>query len=968
MNEYSVLLATDIVDSTRLAEKLGDAAMSDVWRSHDRIARDLLRAWHGREIGRSDGFLLRFATVSDAVNYALGYHGALSELGVPLRARAGLHVGRVTLRDNRAEDIELGAKPSEIHGLAVAIAVRTMSLAGGGQTLLTSPARMALQGKAFPIRSHGHWCMKGLEEPVELFELGAAESPGTPPPDSEKVYRVFREGDLWLPLARVPHSLPAERDVFIGRRQTLAALGQRFDSGARLVSVVGIGGTGKTRFAQRFGWTSLGDFTGGVWFCDLSQARSLDGVVHAVAQGLHLPLASADPLAQICTALSARGRCLAILDNFEQVSHLAEQTIGRWLEGAREARFVVTSRELLGIPGEERFTLDPLLPSEASALFVQRASAGKRDFRATPEDRVAIDQLVGLLDNLPLAIELAAARIRIMPPRMLLARMSERLPVVVSVKGRPKRHATLRSMFDWSWDLLLAPEKTALGQLSVFEGSFTLAAAEEVIDLSACIEAATPMDVVQSLVDKSLVRDVGDRRFGLLGTVKEYAAERLVSDAACRTTDPTPLLSAQKRHWRHFATLDETEAVADGCADVDNLIAACRRASDARDSPGAVGALAGAWAVLKLRGPFRGGLELGAMVAAIPGLSESERATIDWVTGSALDQLGRVAEAHAKFRSGLESSRRAGDRRCEARLACAMSDQLADEGNIDAARKHLDGALLLARELRDRTLECNVLNRLGVVHHHCAELERAHALFEAGLELAQELGDKHLEGGVVGNLGSLYRSMGQLDWARERFETALLLAQEIGDRRWEGNARCNLGLLHHDQGRTGEARSQFEAALRMSREMGHTRLECTVLCNLGIVVEAQGSLDAARDYYEQAVAAAHGLADHRSEGQFRGYLGLLYARLGRFEDAWSCLSLGEGLLGAVSDSLSLGLLLCSRASAEDMAGKTTQAQVTLRRAEAIARNTTTGPESELGRALASLRQSLATVPDLYPRA
>jgi tetratricopeptide (TPR) repeat protein len=186
----------------------------------------------------------------------------------------------------------------------------------------------------------------------------------------------------------------------------------------------------------------------------------------------------------------------------------------------------------------------------------------------------------------------------------------------------------------------------------------------------------------------------------------------------------------------------------------------------------------------------------------------------------------------------------------------------------------------------------------------------------------------------------------------------------VGDRRWEGNARCNLGLLHHDQGRSDEARSQFEVALQMSRAMGHTRLECTVLCNLGIVFEAQDGLDEARGYYEKAVAAAHGLADLRSEGQFRGYLGSLYARLGRFEDADNCLARGETLLKDVADALSLGLLLCSRAGTQDLAGDTASAMVTFRRAEELALESKAGPESELGRALQKLRASLSARSDL----
>ena len=199
-----------------------------------------------------------------------------------------------------------------------------------------------------------------------------------------------------------------------------------------------------------------------------------------------------------------------ILDNFEQVARHAEETLGRWLNRASDARFLVTTREVLGLPGEEILALAPLAPSDAAALFMRRAEAAKPGFQPNAEDQAAIGPLVKLLEGLPLAIELAAARVRVMPPRTLLLRMSERFKLLSSTGGRLDRQATLRAVFDWSWDLLSLPEKAALAQLSVFEGGFTLESVEGVLDLSAYENAPWPMDALQSLVHKSLVRQVTD--------------------------------------------------------------------------------------------------------------------------------------------------------------------------------------------------------------------------------------------------------------------------------------------------------------------------------------------------------------------------------------------------------------------------------------------------------------------------
>ncbi|HEX4232934.1 MAG TPA: hypothetical protein VH041_01390, partial [Caldimonas sp.] len=279
MSELKALLLTDVVDSTRLAEALGDAATATLWQAHDRIARDLLPAWRGREIDKTDGMLLLFDTAADAVRYALAYQQALPTLEPPLKARAGLHVGPVTLRANDAADIARGAKPIEVDGAAKATAARVMSVALGGQTLLSAPARHALPELGLRVQSHGHWRLKGLAEPLELFEVGADGAPFLPPSDADKAYRVVRLGELWLPAREIRHGLPAERDSFVGRAEALAELERRMEAGARLVSVLGMGGSGKTRLALRFGWSWLGEFPGGVWFCDLSQARSLGGIV-----------------------------------------------------------------------------------------------------------------------------------------------------------------------------------------------------------------------------------------------------------------------------------------------------------------------------------------------------------------------------------------------------------------------------------------------------------------------------------------------------------------------------------------------------------------------------------------------------------------------------------------------------------------------------------------------------------------
>ena len=954
MNHVHALLLTDVVDSTQLAERLGDSAAAELNAAHDRLARDLLRTWRGREIDKTDGMLMLFDVAADAVGYALGYHGALAALPHPLKARAGLHVGAVILRANPPEDVAHGAKPLEVEGIAKPVAARIMSLALGGQTLLSAEARAALGQTEMRVQSHGHWRIKGIAEPVELFEVGDTGSPFTPPPDSAKVYRVVQRGDLWLPVRQVRHNLPAERDAFVGRQDALAELAMRFDAGARLVSLLGIGGTGKTRLAIRFAWTWLGEFPGGAWFCDLSPSRSVDGIVHAVAQGLDVPLGAGDPVVQLGHAIAGHGPCLVILDNFEQITRFADHTLGRWLDRAAEARFLVTTREVLGLPGEEALALAPLGLPDALALFDRRAASAKRDYQPGADDRVAIPQLVKLLDGLPLAIELAAARVRVMPPRTLLSRMDQRFKLLVAAGGRQDRQATLRAAFDWSWELLSEAEKAALAQLSVFEGGFTLEAAEAVLEpcAGASAGAAAPeaVDVLQSLVDKSFVRPLADARFDLLGSVQEYAAEHLRTPGRFSSSGVAALRAAHSRHGSYFASLECPPAVGGAGADIGNLMVACRRATAQGDIEVALDTLETAWETFRMCGPFGSAVDLALEVAVLPGLAPAASARADCVAGSALNAAGQVAEARIRLEAGLASARAATERRVEAQILLGLGE-LHGEARARESQACHAAALSLARAIGDRSLECGALNGLGTACENLGRLDEARTHFVCALELARATGDKRWECGLLGNLGGLFWVEGKLDDAVQHYQAGLEVARELGHRMWEGNALSNLGALHQTQGRLDAALAESSAALQMARGIGHVRLECTALCNLGLVYFASHDLDQAQSHYDAAILLARNLRDQRSEGLFLGYLGQLHAHQGLFDEARACVEAGERLLQQLSDPFGFGLLRCHRVELEQLCGNRDAARSALLEARRIAEDLGSGAESELGLAL-----------------
>ena len=931
MTTVNALLLTDLVDSTATTQRIGAVAAARLWGLHDQLARSLLQTWRGLEIDKSDGFLLVFHDPQDAAHYALAYQQALASLPEPVLARVGLHVAAITLRRNGADDIERGAKHWEVDDwLAKAVAARVMTLAPGGRCLVSADAATALAGSGLRLQGHGHWRLQGVAEPIALFEIAPTETTLTPLPDAAKAYRVVERDGLWLPRRELRHSLPAERDAFVGRAAAMQALAAQLSAGARLVSLLGIGGIGKTRLALRFGWQWLGDYPGGVWFCDLTAARSLDGIFYAVAQGLELQLDRSDPALQIGRALAGRGACLLILDNFEQVSAHAEATVGQWLQQAAQAKFIVTSRELLGIAGEHSHMLEPLAAADAAALFGQRArSAAHGALAGAAEDLARIAQLVALLDGLPLAIELAAARARVMSPRTLLERMGERFKLLTSSGGRPKRQATLRATLDWSWDLLTPSDRSALAQLSVFEGGFTLVDAEAVVDLrDAAANRWTP-DAMQSLLEKSMLRPRGEQRFHLLHSVQEYAAEHLCAPASFPASGPALQAAAQTRHWRHFAALDERTALSDGCAAADDLVTACRRATAAGDTAAATGALTGVWTVLQLTGPFQVALDLGQELRRLAALGPAERGTVERIIGSANEWLGHVELARTSFEAAIALGREAADAQGEARALCVMGEHHYKRGRVDAARECLARALDLAIGLNLPALQCIARNAIGTLEMRLGHAEAAQNAYRSALALARALADERREGGLLGNLAILAHEAGAEDEALALYEQALALTLRVHDRRWEGNTRCNLGLLQQDRGQSTAAEEQFRRSLAIARELGHAMLEATVLCNLGILAEARGDLADASLHHAQAVEVAQRLGDRRAEGQFRGYLGACHAKCSRIEEAAQELAAGEAALREVADEASLGLLLCQRAVVEHLGGRSAAAKATL---------------------------------------
>lgn len=959
---FAVLL-TDLVDSTALTGRLGDAEAARLFAEHDRAARDLLPVHGGREIDKSDGFLCLFADVAGAASFAAAYHAALRALATrwrqPLRARAGIHWAPLQLRENHASDVARGAKPLDVDGIGKATAARVMAVAGAGGTLLTAAAAQALPGAGRALRSCGFWQVKGVPQPLELFEPVGHDMAGAMPEEGDKAHRVHRVGDHWRPLREVPHNLAAERDSFIGRAGELDALAGAFAGGARLVSLLGMGGVGKTRLAQRFAALRLADHPGGSWFCDLSSAHDEGALVAAVVGALDLQLGPGDPLVQLGHAMAARGRCLFVLDNAEQITPAVAQALGRWLDRAPLARFLVTTRSLLGVAGEQVVPLEPPPAAEAQALFMARAAAAAPQREWDEAARDDVRRLVELLDRLPLAIELAAARLRLMSPGAMLARMGERFRVLVAPGARAGRQATLRATLDWSWELLDDDERSALAQLSVFEGGFTLDAAEAVLALT----GAWPPDAVQALAEKSWVYRASAERLALRVSVKEYAADRLTQHAG-----GAGMAATRQRHAEHYATMGEPARLfraqvlgtATGlralAAECDNLLAACHAAQAAGQGRIAVQALSAACEVFELQGSASRGEALARGVLVL-SLQPAERAAALLALARALNVAGRLTQSEAPARDALALAQQCGDAALACRAQLFVARLLRLTGRQDEARASLHDLEARAESGGDLRALCQA--RLELAALHPGGMAHALTAYDEVIAQARQLGDRRIEATAAQSRAAILRHTGQLALAREGLQEAQALVRELGDRRAECRLHEQFGLLEGESGQLEAASRHFHAGLAVARACGDRRMEGSLLGMVGLVQGAMQQLDDALRTLSEALVLHREVGAEPEEGSVLGRLGEIHRLRGEPAQAEAWFTAGEQLLRRLGDEGRLAYLLADRVQLAADVGDFATLRQTLAELRALAERLGASASGELAQVIAAMDRRLA---------
>jgi predicted ATPase/class 3 adenylate cyclase len=567
-------LFSDIEGSTRLVQELRDGYV-DLLQRHHRMLRDVIQEHDGIEIStEGDSFFVVFTSPLEAVQAAAQIQRSLADhpFPQPVRVRMGLHTGQghVAAGDYVGIDVHRAAR---------------IGAAGHGGQVLISDATRALVEPDLPanltVRDLGPHRLKDLAHPERLYQLLVQGLPSEFPPLKSLDAR--------------PNNLPLQLTRFIGRREQISEIKHRLLNGARLLTLTGPGGTGKTRLALEVAAETLTAFEDGAWFVDLAPIMDSAQVISTIAEILGVKEKPGRPLQDALETTLKDRAMLVVLDNFEQVLD-AGAAVERLLRAAPRLKVLVTSRAVLHRYGEQEFPVPPLdlpdpgnLPDldsligyEAISLFIERAATVKPNFALTKENAPSVAEITLRLDGLPLAIELAASRVKILSPQAIVERLGRGSPLLVSrVPDAPVRQRTLRGTIEWSYELLNEDERLLFEQISVFQAGATLAAIESVCSPGS---GGDTLEGLASLVDNSLLRQVegekGDPRFVMLETIKEYAAERLDDrlelSAAVRRAHATYFADFAQQEWEHLTGLQREPALAAMAADIENLRIAWR--------------------------------------------------------------------------------------------------------------------------------------------------------------------------------------------------------------------------------------------------------------------------------------------------------------------------------------------------------------------------------------------------------
>ncbi len=784
-----IFLFSDIEGSTRLWER-HPRSMGEALRRHDAILRAASDAHNGhvfKTIG--DAFCIAFHGAAEAVSAAAIAQATLhteawNEAG-PLKVRMAIHAGAAEARDN------------DYFGTSLNRVARILGAAHGGQVLLSLPARELLGDETPPgvdLRDLGERRLRDLSRPEHLFQLAMDALPSEFPP--------------LRTLEATPNNLPVPLNSFIGRERERAEVKRRLSEG-RLLTLMGTGGTGKTRLAIQAAEEMLGDFPDGVWLAELATLSDPDRIAEAIAVAAGLREESGEsPRAALMRFLCGR-RVLLILDNCEHLLEGCAALVSEMLRCCSTMKILATSRHSLGIAGEQAWPVPPLAAPdprgdsmrdgplaiarfESVRLFAERAAAVKPGFTVTAANAEAIARICWRLDGIPLALELAAARVRVLTPQQIADRLGDRFKLLAggSRSGLPHQQ-TLRMLIDWSHDLLGEPERILFRRLAVFAGGRSLEALESVC-VGNGIEPDSVLDLLQSLADKSLITvetDAADAvRYTLIESVWHYAAERLAAageEPALRDLHLDYFLQFAEAARPALEGVDAPAWLDRIDADRLNFRRAIKWATRSPDRVQKGLRIAGALArYLEIRGSFVEARDLYDTLLDAPGAEAPTPARAEALAGAGRMAWGGedLVEAARRYGAAVELLRQLGQTRDAIREEAMLAFVACDAGRIDDVEATFQRTMESGRELRDVRLIAVGLSGLARYALLRGDVARSRRLREESLAIYRVTGDEWVSGYLLWGIARACIADADAPAARGALEEWASIARKLGNR------------------------------------------------------------------------------------------------------------------------------------------------------------------------------------------
>jgi predicted ATPase/class 3 adenylate cyclase len=712
-------LFTDVEGSTRLLHELGAEAYGRALAEHRRVLRDAFAAHGGVEVDtQGDAFFYVFPAAPSALAAADAAATALARGSI--RVRIGLHTGAPHLTEEGyvGEDVHLGA--------------RIAAAAHGGQVLLSQTTRELVDRELTYLGEHR---LKDFGEPVRIFQLGSGRFP---------------------PLKTISNTnLPHPASSFVGREREVREVASLLRDGVRLLTLTGPGGSGKTRLAIEAAAELVPEFKAGVFWVGLAPLRDPALVTDTIAQ----TVGAQDGLAEHI----GERELMLLIDNLEQVVEAAPE-LASLVEVCANLRLLITSREVLRVRGEVEYPVPPLAEPEAVELFCARS-------RLVADE--TISELCRRLDNLPLGVELAAARTSVLSPGQIVERLSKRLDLLKGGRGIEARQQTLRTTIEWSHELLSEEEQHLFARLAVFASGCTLDAAEQV--------AGAELDTLQSLVDKSLVRHTNER-FWMLETIREYALERLQAEDDEKV---------RREHAVFFLALGESACLSAESQgrerpelvrpEQDNFRAAIDWAVD-HDLELAFHLAISLEQFWVMNDPFEGVRRLRALLDRTGRVSPVLRARALRVYGESTWISGDFEGGTRLTEQSLAEFERLGDKRAIAVMLHHLGVGALVAEDFPRARRLFDESLAMCRSSPNPKLEADALHKLGWVEHGEGNHERALQLFEESAVLLERVGFTWMQASAVLDIAELSHELGQTGLAEERAREGLRLSYELVNR------------------------------------------------------------------------------------------------------------------------------------------------------------------------------------------